>query len=343
MKDFLILFFAFCFSISPFYYSFLQADPIEIAEQYRDLLWFVNSENVMSNYTLTGNPQDGYTEMNPCDWIDLINEYSVGMPYHYGGRDDFDQWEEDYVNGIYGPGGHSVHYPGSLGWASGIDCSGFVGRCWEIDDYTLHMYFNTTYIANNYEEVSVDDLQPGDCFVKTGIHTRLFYEWGEDNNVITIEATSGYYNRVLQLEYNLQQDILNQGYVLRRNVSLNAGNVVLENEIEVSNYPNPFNPSTTISFSLTTEIMEDTELIIYNLKGQKVKVFTFPNGSLGTSEQVLSPSLCHPEFIEGRGETKYSVIWDGDNQTGNPVSSGIYLYRLKAGDVDVSRKCLLLR
>ncbi|MCD4797103.1 MAG: hypothetical protein K8R49_08050, partial [Candidatus Cloacimonetes bacterium] len=42
---------------------------------------------------------------------------------------------------------------------------------------------------------------------------------------------------------------------------------------QLSNYPNPFNPSTTISFSLTTEDTESTELVIYNLKGQKIKTF----------------------------------------------------------------------
>ena len=50
------------------------------------------------------------------------------------------------------------------------------------------------------------------------------------------------------------------------------------------NYPNPFNPSTTISFQLNTE---NTELIIYNLKGQKVKEFDVilsPESSLGKGE-----------------------------------------------------------
>lgn len=307
-----------------FSFLIIQADPIEIAESYRDLIWFIQEDNVMENYTLTGNSQDGYTDEQPCDWIDLIGEYSVGMPYHYGGRDDFIEWEEDYVDGTLGPGGHSVHYPGSLVWASGIDCSGFVGRCWEINNYILHMYFNTTYIANNFEEVTVEELQPGDCFVKTGVHARLFYEWGEDNNVITIESTSGNYNRVIQYEYDLYQDIINQGYVICRNVPLIAGNEIPEPKIELSNYPNPFNPSTMIRFQISEfSENEPAEIIIYNLKGQRVKGFTFPKGSLGTSEQ--------------------NVIWNGDDENGSSVSSGIYLYRLKAGNIDLGRKCLLLK
>jgi hypothetical protein len=92
-------------------------------------------------------------------------------------------------------------------------------------------------------------------------------------------------------------------------------------------YPNPFNPNTTISFSLTTELTENTEICIYNLKGQKVIHF--------------SPSLCHPEPVEGRGEIQ--VIWNGTDQNKQPVASGIYFVRLKSGSVSLSKKVLLLK
>ncbi|MDO9577674.1 MAG: hypothetical protein Q7J16_07290 [Candidatus Cloacimonadales bacterium] len=335
MRHLVFLLFAFCFLL-------LQADPLEIAENYRDLIWYVESDNILGNYTTSGDPQQGYTDEYPCDWVDQIGEYTIGMPYQYGGRDDFDEWTEDYVNGVYGPGGHSVHYPGSLGWAAGIDCSGFVGRCWEIDEYTLLMYFNCTYIANNYQEVTVEELQPGDCFVKSGVHARLFYEWGEDNNVITVEATSGTYNRVLQYEYDLLQDIINQGYVLRRNIPLSAGNEIPENEIKLSNYPNPFNPSTMISFE-TTNLRESARIEIYNLKGQKVRMLPVILSCVEVRGTFKNSDPSTPLRMTRAGNNYYSVTWNGDDDNGNPVSSGIYLYRLKAGDVVVSRKCLLLK
>ncbi len=86
-------------------------------------------------------------------------------------------------------------------------------------------------------------------------------------------------------------------------------------------YPNPFNPSTTISFSLTTELAEDTEVIIYNIKAQKVK--TLP----------VSPSQ----------SPAVSVVWNGMDDNNQPVASGIYLLRLQAGDVRLSRKLLLMK
>jgi len=91
-------------------------------------------------------------------------------------------------------------------------------------------------------------------------------------------------------------------------------------DCKLQNYPNPFNPSTTISFSLTTESTEDAELVICNLKGQKIKTYSV----------ILSG-------VEG------SVSWDGTDQNNQPVSSGIYLYKLKSGDFEQSRKMLLLK
>lgn len=184
------------------------------------------------------------------------------------------------------------------------------------------MYFNTTYIANNYQEVSVEELQPGDCFVKAGVHCRLFYEWGEDNNVITIEATSGTYNRVLQYEYDLYQDIINQGYVLRRNVPLSAGNDLPENGIKLWNYPNPFNPTTTISFCIEqNQQNEQIELGIYNLKGQKIRTFQIPQSEIRNLN---------------------SVIWDGKDENGKKVNSGIYLYLLSTKDHTSVNKMIIL-
>ncbi|MCK5050410.1 MAG: hypothetical protein KAS53_01630 [Candidatus Cloacimonetes bacterium] len=99
---------------------------------------------------------------------------------------------------------------------------------------------------------------------------------------------------------------------------------------ELQNHPNPFNPSTTISFSVT-QTSSFVTLDIYNIKGQKVKTFY--------------PSLCHPELVEGRGKSnQYSVTWRGVDQNNNPVSSGIYFYQLKVdGEVIQTKKMILMK
>ncbi len=88
------------------------------------------------------------------------------------------------------------------------------------------------------------------------------------------------------------------------------------------NYPNPFNPATKINFTLNTENTgKNTELIIYNLKGQKVK--TLVNDKLETGN--------------------HQVIWNGKDENGKPVASGIYFYQMKSGKYDKTRKMLLLK
>ncbi len=90
--------------------------------------------------------------------------------------------------------------------------------------------------------------------------------------------------------------------------------------IELSqNYPNPFNPNTTISF--TTSGPTRVRLEIYNLIGQKVRTLLDGNVDLGTA----------------------SVTWDGCDAGGHEAASGIYFYRLTAGNAEQVKKMILLR
>jgi len=90
-------------------------------------------------------------------------------------------------------------------------------------------------------------------------------------------------------------------------------------DIQLRNYPNPFNPETIISFYLTAK---DANLEIFNIKGQKIKSFE-----------------SHPELVEGR----HSIIWNGTDESNRPVPSGIYFYKLQAGDQELTRKMVLLK
>jgi len=86
----------------------------------------------------------------------------------------------------------------------------------------------------------------------------------------------------------------------------------------LSNYPNPFNPETTIKFTIGNT--EYTEIIIYNIKGQKVKTLV---------NEVLPSG-------------KHSIIWNGTDKNNKPVSSGIYFLCLKtASDVQMKKMLLL--
>jgi hypothetical protein len=85
------------------------------------------------------------------------------------------------------------------------------------------------------------------------------------------------------------------------------------------NYPNPFNPTTTLRFDLPE--VSDITLTIYNMLGQKVRTFNMQSTSAGY----------------------HSVTWDATNDFGEQVGAGVYLYQLQTKDFVKTRKMVLLK
>jgi flagellar hook assembly protein FlgD len=85
------------------------------------------------------------------------------------------------------------------------------------------------------------------------------------------------------------------------------------------NYPNPFNPSTAITYSLPQS--GHCRLVIYDVRGRLIRV------------------LVDRETGAGR----YCVLWDGRDEAGRPVGSGVYLYKLTAGEKQEIRRMVLLK
>jgi hypothetical protein len=85
------------------------------------------------------------------------------------------------------------------------------------------------------------------------------------------------------------------------------------------NHPNPFNPETSIGFTLPED--GQVRLEIYNLSGKRVRVL---------ADEKLPAGL-------------YTRIWDGRGSGGEPAATGVYFVRLKSGKNVVTRKCTLLR
>jgi hypothetical protein len=93
----------------------------------------------------------------------------------------------------------------------------------------------------------------------------------------------------------------------------------VESQIKTGNYPNPFNPQTQIAYSLTEDCY--VKLTIYNIQGQKVKQLLDEYQSAGTKE----------------------VVWDGCDENGERVASGIYFYRIEAGPNFATKRMVLLK
>jgi flagellar hook assembly protein FlgD len=84
-------------------------------------------------------------------------------------------------------------------------------------------------------------------------------------------------------------------------------------------YPNPFNPETEISFSLPER--SQVSLVIYNILGEKVKILV---------DQSMEAEV-------------HTVRWNGKDEAGNSVASGIYFYQLTAGDLSLAKKMVLTK
>ncbi len=85
------------------------------------------------------------------------------------------------------------------------------------------------------------------------------------------------------------------------------------------NYPNPFNPTTTIEYNLPER--SHVVIGIFNVLGRQVRTLTDEEKPAGN----------------------YQTVWDGTDSNGQPVGSGVYLYRITAGDFARSKKMLLMK
>ncbi len=97
-------------------------------------------------------------------------------------------------------------------------------------------------------------------------------------------------------------------------------NAILRTEL-YGNYPNPFNPETTISYSVSQA--QHVRLEVYNMRGQLVKTLI--------NEYITSPN------------TRLDVIWNGLDNNNNKVSSGIYLYKLITDNYSKTNKMILMK
>jgi hypothetical protein len=141
-------------------------------------------------------------------------------------------------------------------------------------------------------ETQYDDLkvEPGDY----QYHIKAVYEQGESLASETIYVT------VMGL--SVQDDY----QIIKATELLNA-------------YPNPFNPTTTISFTIKEADFVTVE--IFNISGRRVKTLAKDNYETG----------------------KYNLVWNGENDSGKKLSSGIYFYRMKTSTYQKSKKFIMLK
>lgn len=173
-------------------------------------------------------------------------------------------------------------------------------------------------ITSNFGEIAIDD---GTGSYRVDDDFSIAYRGNLDstfakNDKIEKIIGIGYYSFAnYKLEPRNNEDIIGH---LPASVKERDNRLALSYDLK-QNYPNPFNPSTTIYYNIGKNGL--VELTVYNVLGQKIK--TLVN--------------------EVKNAGQYMAHWDGRNDAGQMVASGLYLLTLKSGDFIKTNKMVLLR
>jgi len=188
-----------------------------------------------------------------------------------------------------------------------------------------------TFASNTSTDLDVwqyvSDLETADSLLSyafTVSNDSLLKSYNAGSGILTLSAAAGFTGdvtlriRITDPENATAEDTLT--VVVSPIVGIYGpnGEMPLEFALE-QNYPNPFNPATTIKFQMPAA--ESVRLVVYNILGQKVRI-----------------------LVDERLEAGYhQVHWDGLSDQGQQLASGIYIYRIEAGNFTVVRKMTLLK
>ena len=152
-----------------------RAKIMENAKTFADVVWTCSSANVNHPYTLGG--------CQSCNFY--AGGTFRGEAYSYGGNDSVEKFLQRIAAGD-GAGSHLCHYKyygGVPPWATGIDCSAYVSRCWEISRQS------TATLPNYSTQIPRSQLKQGDILNKPHSHVRLFDMRAPDGRPIVYEAS----------------------------------------------------------------------------------------------------------------------------------------------------------
>jgi len=278
--------------------------PVRAAYEFYELDVITTSGNVVINEINYHSADD----FDPADWVELYNPGSVDL--------DISSWEFKDENDA-----HVFTIPGNTILA---------------DEEYLVLCRDSALFSSVFPNVSnyIGDLDFG--LSGGGEPIRLFDaegtlidsvdyddegEWPAlpDGNGNTLELIDPGFDNSLADSWHASLDHGTPGAENSEGVS-NEEDCMQAANISLVNHPNPFNPSTTISFNVISAD-QFTKILVYNLRGQKVN--TLINDLLTAGE--------------------HSVIWNGVDFAGRKVASGVYFCRIENGERKLEKKMLLLK
>ncbi len=178
------------------------------------------------------------------------------------------------------------------------------------DSVSIHIY---THIPQTFTVIASDVESP-----------VLQYTWSINNAIVGSDSTAFTHLFDTEGDYTVKalisdgEDTCERSWIVYARPLSNTPSLIFKNELS-QNYPNPFNPTTMIRFSLKKETR--VQLNIYNAKGQLVRILTENDYPAGL----------------------HTVKWDGKDDHGSQVSSGVYLYRIESSEFNMTRKMLMMK
>ena len=236
-------------------------------------------------------------------------DYASVVDFYYGKHPD------SYRRGVFV--GTNPHWPDTLFWSHTLPPEFFVPPClinrakvW-IDAQAVNTDNNTVEIQGTF------DWEPLSHFV----HDNTIYD-------LTEVSEEGFWNQgsisvIVRAGESLikicEAKLLLDYYCDHSSVAEGEASSPIRGFYLDQNYPNPFNPETQISFSLPERV--SVSLAVYNVFGQKVR-------------ELIKASL---------PVGSYKITWDGTDNQGHRLASGVYFYQLSAGENTSTQKMILMK
>ena len=249
------------------------------------------------------------------DGIDDIWIGQGGRNYIYFGGNPFDTIPDIALDWSY-VGGNYIDCPGD------INDDGYNDVMLTMDSY-LFSYVSFIYCYPGMDTLMDVAWSDGDYY--SAFSDGIICCLGEDHSPVGDVNGDGI-DDILLAPRSTNYDAQDYGWVVLQagwhdpQLGVEDNDLPIPNSFDIEqNYPNPFNSETVIKFTLPRSGF--TELTIYNLLGEKVV------------------DLVNRDLQAG----EHRIVWDGSDNHGNPVATGVYFYRVTSGDYSQTKKMVLLK
>ena len=238
---------------------------------------------------------------------DSTSQYSTGIEW---------AWQNCYLSNFNSPNYSQLLYGYDYNkdkdgiWFEGSSQAALANKMIGNNVFADSILLNIEYVQNHHIDTMFYNCNNKGIVSADHNHTTTGFDW-EYHNRLSLGATCWYI--IAKLGLNPYY------YYCMPSSSISNELLIGSNIFQLfQNYPNPFKSNTEISFYISEK--QSVLLEIFNIQGQKVK------------------TLLQQKLAEGR----YSIIWNGNNRNNDVVPEGVYIYRLKSGSKNITRKMIKL-